>query len=239
MNRSTRLFKSLLAAAALALPAIAMTGCGDDDPVTPPAPAGNSTINMFSANPGLGTSTPIRFRRAGVDLATVNYGTTKTATIPNGNSTIDIVAADGSGLGSASLSLDSTKRAIVLFSGKVDQKDAYAVTTALTTPQSGNAAVRVVHASQNAGDIGVKVNSVNGLPFTNSLSYKNGTAYLDLPVLSLTQLVITKANDTTELLSIPITPGLGNGKRYAVIVYGSADPAALPDAKLKAEIIEE
>lgn len=240
MYRTTKLFKSLLAAAVLALPVVSMTGCGDDEPTAPAPPDGTSTVTFFSANPGYFGTADVRFSRGGTVLATVPYGESKSATISNGGSTFNVLAGDGSDFGSTTSALDSGTQFAVFFTGSATSKDIYSVNTPIRTPAASNAAVRLINASHNVGNIDVKVNSVNGLDFATNLAYKSGTAYKDLPVLSLTSLVVTRNGDTTQLVSVPVTPlSIAEGKRYAVVVYGSADTSALAGARLNARIVPE
>ncbi len=239
MNRSTRFFKSLVAAAVLALPALGATGCSDD-PAAPAPPDGTSEVTFFSANPGYFGTADLRFSRSGTVVATTPYGDDEEATLTNGSSTFNVLAADGSDLGSTTVALDSGQRFAIFFTGTASSKDIYSVNTPTRTPASGNAAVRFINASANVGNIDVKVNSVNGLEFTSNLAYKSGTVYKDLPVLTLSSLIVTRNGDTTSLVTVPITPlQIADGNRYAIVVYGSADTNAQAGARLMARIVQE
>lgn len=236
MNRSTFLRRSLLLAG-LAVFGFGLSACGDDDPVAP-EPTTSSKVIVMHANPG--TSNNVVFKQDVNTLATLGYGTVGTSTVRDGNRTVDVRGLDGSSLGSVGVTLDSTTSTWVLFTGTLTDRAVFKATTKKITPSASSAAVRVIHASHNAGDINLKLNSLNGSPFTtDKISYKGASAYTDLPV-STERLIVVKTSDAaTSALEIPLTGQITAGQSYTIVVYGSADAQADPTVKLTSKIVAD
>lgn len=215
---------------------IGISSCGDD-PVAP-QPTGSSKVTVMHANAGI--TSDVIFKHDTTTLSRITYGAFGSAQVNNGNRRIDVRAIDGSVLGFTDVVLDTTTSTWVFFSGTLTQKDAYKVTTKkLTNVSAGNAAVRVVNASHNAGDIILKLNSLNGSAFTTgNLAYKNGSTYIEIPITT-TQLVAVKPDNTTQLTTIALTGVLATGKHYTVVIYGSTDPNADPSVALTSKVVAE
>lgn len=239
MNRLLTISRIWLLLIAIVAAGAQFSACSDD-PAAPPAPTGSSKIVVMHANTD--NTNEVLFKRDTATLAQLAYGGTATVTIPNGNSTISVRALSGTELKSTGVSLDSSTSTYVFFSGTAAAPEAFAIKTPKVTPSAPNASVRVVHASNNAGDISIKLNDLTGLSFTqNKLSYKSSTSYVTLPVASTNSLIIVKGEGTaaTQLLSIGTNGVFAAGKSYTVVIYGSADPNAATSVKLTSKIIED
>jgi len=241
MNRLLTISRFWLFLFAIVVAAGAFSACGDD-PAGPPAPTGSSKITVMHANTEI--TGDVLFKRDTTTLSgnQIAYGATANATVPNGSSTIAVRALSGSQLSSAGVSLDSSSSTWVVFSGTIAKPEAFAIKTPKVTASGTNAAVRIIHASENAGEVSIKLNDLNGLSFTqNKLSYKNGTNYVTLPVATTTSLVVVKGEgaSATPLLTIGTTGVFTAGKSYTVVIYGSTDPNAATSVKLRASIIED
>lgn len=216
---------------------VGIGACGDD-PVAAPPP-GSSKIIMMHANPGL-TAASIIFKNDVTTLASLDYGLFATSVLGNGNRNVKVRALDGTELGSVDFSLDSSTSQMAIFAGSVGAKEVIKVNTPKITVTGGNAAVRIVHASSNAGDVIVLLNSANGTPFTaTNLVYKGSTTYKSLSVSSTDSLIVFKSDGVTRLLSIPTKTPLAALKTYTIILYGSTDPTAAPAVQLAAKVIQE
>lgn len=241
MNRLLAISRFWLFLFAIVIAGAAFSACSDD-PAAPPPPAGSSKISVMHANTEI--TGDVLFKRDTTTLSgnQLAYGATASATIPNGNSTISVRALSGSQLASAGVSLDSNSSTWVIFSGTIAQPEAFAVKSTKVNATGPNAAVRIIHASNNAGDVSIKLNDLNGLSFTqNKLAYKNGTSYVTLPVATTSSLVVVKGEGTTAtpLLTIGTTGAFAAGKSYTLVIYGSADPNAAASVKLASKIVED
>jgi len=232
LSRFWFVFVAVLAAGAL------FNACSDD-PVAPPAPTGTSVVTVMHANAGF---TPqVVFKRDTVALATLAYGGTQKVTLPNGNQTVAIRATDGSQLTSAGISLDTTKSTWVFFSGNATTRESFSITANKIVPSTGTAAVRVVNASNNVGDVSIHLNSTAGPAFTQTnVAYKSGTPFVELPVSTTVSLVVNKPDNSGMILTVATGAGvLTAGKRYTVVIYGSSDPNADPSVRLTSVIVED
>lgn len=226
----------LFGLAAIAM-SVGMGACGSD-PVAAPPP-GSSKIIMMHANPGF-TAAGVNFKSDTTTLAALTYGMNASVTLANGNRNVKVRAIDGTELGSVDFSLDSSTSQMAIFSGNVGAKEVIKISSPKITITGGTAAVRIVHASSNAGDVVILLNSANGTPFTaTNLVYKGATPYKSLSVSSTDSLIVFKSDGVTRLLSIPTKTPLAALKTYTIVLYGSTDPNADPSVQLAAKVIQE
>lgn len=229
---STRYLLALIVAAF----SVGLAACGDDSP-TSPGPTGSSTIHIMHTNPGI--TSDVVFKSDTTTLGRLAYGIAATASVNNGSRTIAVRATDGTQLTSQSFTLDTTLSVWVVFTGNLDTKESFTVSTKKLVPPADNASVRVVHASKNAGDINIKINTVTGFPFTqNKISYKSATEYVTVPVAATNKLIVLKAEGVGNTLE-EIPTAFVSGKSYTVIVYGSTDVNADPSVQLTYKIVED
>ena len=235
MNRFTSFFRYALLGMALAIVALGFNACSDS--TGPSDPPGSSLVTFIQANPGFTNAVVFKLDTATLAGPTP-YGTVTNGLVRNGNKKIDVRATDGAVLGTANVQLDSTMRAWVIFSGNSIDRDVFSVSTKRKTAGAGEAFVRVINASKNAGDIIIKLNSASGLNLTQTkLSYKGVNDYVSLAPTSATKLVVLKDDGTTSLLDIPVS--FVDQASYTVIIYGSSDPAAQTEYKLNYKIVSE
>jgi hypothetical protein len=217
--------------------ALWLASCSSD--ATGPQAQGSSNVLTFHANHGL-TASKFNFKIDTATIASLNYGEWAQTLVANGSSTVKVFTTSGTETASSSVSLDSTHSSIVLFCGDDATREAFKVTSPLIAPSGGNCAIRVVHASNNAGDVVVKINSVNGLSFTSSnLSYKNGTDFVELPVASTDSLLVLKPGTTDVILSVQTKALLSALKNYTIVLYGSTSQNADPSVKFTSKMIQE
>jgi hypothetical protein len=214
------------------------SACGSDSPSGPPAPTGSSTITVMHANPDI--TSALQFKRDTLTLASLTYGQTGSATIPNGNSTISMRSASGTQLTSANISLDTTVSVWAILVGTLSQPEAFTVSSKKITVGATNVGVRVVNASKTVGDVKVKLNGAAGTSLTSTnLSYKGATNYVEIPVSTTASLVVTKPDDSV-ILTVTTGPGtFVAGKNYTVVIYGSTDPAADPSVRITSKIVAD
>lgn len=214
---------STIAGAALplfgvALLSLGIAACGDDPAA--PQPTGNSTITVFHANPGFNQDVTVK-RESQPLVQTLPYGQPGAKiVIPNGNNTLKVFGTDGTELASAQLQADSAKSAWAIFAGSSNKREMFSVITKKNTISSGNAAVRVIQASESAPSIKVLVNEKNGLALTSgAIPYKSGSDFINVPVATTQKLIITNSSSNDSLLAIPVT--LVAGKQYTAVIYGA------------------
>lgn len=240
MIRSNSIFSTLRSAllgAGVALLALGVASCGDD-PVAP-QPKGSSKMLTFHANHGL-TASKFNFKIDTATISSLSYGDWAQTLVQNGSRTVKIFNTSGSEVASASVNLDSSKSNFVVFCGDDATRESFNVNSAKITPAGGNCAIRVVHASNNAGEVVIKINSTNGLSFmTRNLTYKSGSDYVELPVASTDSLLVLKPGTTDVLLSVPTRTLLSALKSYTVVLYGSTSQNADPAVKLASKLIQE
>lgn len=201
-----------------ALFSLGIAGCSDDP--AEPTPTGNSTITVFHANPGFNQNVVVK-RESQTLVTDLPYGQPGAKIIvPNGNNTLKVFGTDGTELASAQLQADSAKSAWTVFSGSSNKREMFSVITKKNAISSGNAAVRVIQASESAPSIKVLVNEKNGLALTSgAIPYKSGSDFINVPVATTQKLIITNSSSNDSLLAIPVT--LVAGKQYTAVVYGS------------------
>ncbi|MBL7987116.1 MAG: DUF4397 domain-containing protein [Chlorobi bacterium] len=201
-----------------ALLSVAVTSCGDDPAA--PQPTGNSTITVFHANPGFNQNVVVK-RESQTLVTELPYGQPGAKVIiPNGNNTMKVFGTDGTELASAQLQADSAKSAWAIFAGTSNKREMFSVITTKKPISSGTAAVRVIQASESAPSIKVLVNEKNGLALApGAIPYKSGSDFINVPVATTQQLIITNSSSNDSLLAIPVT--LVAGKQYTAVVYGS------------------
>ncbi len=217
--------------------AIGIAACSDD-PAAPQA-QGSSHVLTFHANHGL-TASKFNFKIDTATIAGLNYGEWARTLAQNGNRTIKIFNTSGSEVAATDVALDSSKSSIAVFCGDDATREAFRVTSGKITPAGGNCAVRVVHASNNAGEVVIKINSTNGLSFTTrNLAYKNGSDYVELPVASTDSLLVMKPGTTDVLLSVQTRTLLSALKSYTIVLYGSTSSGADPAVRLGSKMIQE
>jgi hypothetical protein len=238
MNRLLTLSRYCFLIVAVVVAGALFSACSDE-PSGPPPPAGSSTITVMHANADY--SSTVRFARDTAVLADdVVFGVPRKATIPNGNSKIVVRSSGGTELKSADVSLDSTFSSWVIFGGTLASPDAFVVKTKKLTPSAGSCAVRVVNASNNAGNVSVRLNSTAGPAFTaEKIPYKGASAYVELQ-LTTVSLVVNKEDNSGIILTI--TTGAGTfqaGKSYTVVIYGSTDPNAGQSVRIQSLIMED
>lgn len=209
-----------------------------DDPASP-QPQGSSNIFTFHANHGL-TASKFNFRIDTATIASLTYGESAKTMAQNGSRTVKIFNTSGNEVASVGANLDSSKSNFVVFSGDDSNREGFNVNSAKIAPSGGNCAIRVVHASNNAGEVTIKVNSMNGLSFTTrNLSYKSGTDYVELPVALTDSLLILKPGAADVLLSVQTKTLLSALKSYTIVLYGSTSPGADPSVKFASKLIPE
>lgn len=218
----------------VALLSFGIAACSDDPAA--PTPTGNSTITVFHANPGFNQDVTVK-RESQTLVTTLPYGQPGAKIIiPNGNNTLKVFGTDGTELASAQLQADSTKSAWAVFSGTSNKREMFSVITKKNTISSGNAAVRVIQASESAPSIKVLVNEKNGLALTSgAIPYKSGSDFINVPVATTQQLIITNSSSNDSLLTIPVT--LVAGKQYTAVVYGAT--SGVGQYALSGAIIED
>ncbi len=223
-------------AMAAALLGIGLSSCGDDEPVAP-KPVGFSAVTMMHADPSEpGT---VEFRRDTAALATLGYGATGRAVVPNTSATVVVRGASGAQLASASMQPDSSASVWVILSGTSQQHDAYQIRTSKIVPATGNVGLRVVHASSGTPALRVLLNTAAGTAITPvALGYRSATTYVDLPVASTASLVVT-ADSATALMTIPVAGQLEAGALYTMVLYGSNNSAADPSVRLTYRLVKE
>jgi len=239
MNRFTahpvaRLFTLATVALVLALWA---TSCGDD-PAAPQA-KGSSAVLTFHGNHGL-IASKFNFKIDTATIASLAYGEWAKTTVANGSPTIRVFSTSGTEVASQGVSLDSTHSTIVMFCGDDATRESFKVTSSRIVPSGGNSAIRIVHGSNNLGDVIIKINSTSGLAFqANNLTYRSGTNYVELPVSTTDSLLVMKPGTTDVLLTIPTKTLLSALKSYTIVLHGSTSSNADPVAKLASKLIQE
>lgn len=229
--------RSVIGGIGMALLALGVASCGDDP--ASPQPQGSSKMLAFHANHGL-TASKFNFKIDTATIASLNYGESGQPVVQNGSRTVKIFNTSGSEVASANVSLDSSKSNFVVFCGDDATREGFNVNSAKIKPSGGNCAIRVVHASNNAGEVVIKINSTNGLSFTTrNLTYKSGSDYVELPVASTDSLLVLKPGTTDVLLSVQTRTLLSALKSYTVVLYGSTSPNADPSVKLASKLIQE
>jgi hypothetical protein len=232
------------AAVLIGFTALGIGGCGDDEVVTPDPNAGKKApLLLLHANPGF--SNPVVFYDGTTLIANVAYGAPSQQAVQIGSRTINVKATDGTQLTSASnLQIDSMHTAWVIHTGSANDsktianstlRDTAAMRTALN---SGMALVRLINASKTVGKVALRVGSSLGSKVADNLDFQGVSSYTAIDTTNH-KLIFTKETGTDTIAVNPVTVNVEAGKTYSVVIFGSADPAAVDPNKLNAIIVTE
>ncbi len=206
----------------LAAGATVLTGCGEDDPVTPPD-YGESSVTFLHANPGRPSG--VGFYRN--DSTQVGSGTTVyegffTATTPNGPSVkYTVKSGSGEALRSVSGAQDTVKNTMVVYTGSATTDSLFMASSTWTEPGT-NAAVRFIHASQGAGARDLRMGAPGGAAIAQNLRYKQANgSYITVPIATDT-LWIVDPSDAANNVAVPINLMAGRG--YSIVFIGTENP---------------
>jgi hypothetical protein len=232
------LWNSVLLAA---VAAVGISGCSDDTVAPDPNAGKTSAITIFHAVPDY--TTPVVVRASNTVISnSLAYGAPTTAQAQIGSgTTVSVKSSAGTDLGSTGLQIDSTRSVWVLFAGLftgsgAQKSTVFGFSDPKPTVSATKALVRLIHASPNAPSVSLRIGDSTGADLATNISYKNKSDFKSVDTTNKT-LVVTKETGNTQLLSLPVT--LVAGKVYTVIVYGSADVAAVDPYKLAAKIVAE
>lgn len=234
--KNMKRYLQTVAAMILAAGATILTGCGGDDPVTPPD-YGMSSVTFLHANPGRLDNVGFYRNDSTLIGSLVNYGTFFTATTPNGPSVkYTVKHASGAPLRSTTGAQDSTKNTMVIYTGSATT-DSLFMASSLRLPSTGtSAAVRFIHAAQGAGARDLKMTDPNGGSIAQNLSYKQANgSYVSVPIAT-ESLWIVDPVDSTNNIEVPIN--LQSGQGYSVVFIG-AENAIDPNLGWKALIVAD
>ena len=221
--------------AALLLGSFGLTGCGEDDPVTP-RDFGFSKVTFLHANPGRKDSKVAFFwgDTVAVSSSRPSYLGTLNATVPNGeNLKYSVKALDGTTLALATGAHDSAQHAMVVYTGNALTDDLFvAATKKISSSSSGKAAVRFVHAAKDAGPRALKIGTPEGATIAANVSYQRASgAFISIDAATDT-LWIVDNSDGKDPIPVPVNLSLANV--WTIVFHGVENPAdPVVDADLK------
>lgn len=223
--KTMRLYLQMTALFTLLLGGTMLSGCGEDDPVTPPD-FGESSITFLHANPG--RSSGVAFFRGDttrIGTGTTAYGQFFTATTPNNPSVkYSVKATDGTTLRSVTGSQDSAKRTMVIYTGSATT-DSLFMASSTKINAGTNATVRFIHAAQGASGRDLRIGDPTGPAIATNLGYKGANgSYISVPTTTQT-LWIVDPSDTTHNVAVP-TGNLMAGQSYSVVFTGVENPVS-------------
>lgn len=212
--------------------AILLSGCGTN---------GNSGVRFVNASPGLTGQYGVQVGVIGIAFH-IMYGTegiqpsgqydstdTSGAYRPVGAGTkqsVIIAGPDNSNvIASSSITLVKSTDYTVVAIGQYPNTGLLILTDNGTTPANGDAGLRVVHSSPNAGAVDVYVTApgapISGSPTVSNITFTNVTSYLPVPAGKYEIRVTPTGNPATVVIDVTTT--LTGGGLYTAFAL---DPPA-------------
>lgn len=225
-----------LAVVALSLGAVS---CGGDEPTGPdPNEGKKAKVTAFYAQIDE-TPAKVDFMYNTTEIVNeLTYGMTATADLQIGsNITVKVTGLSGTELSGATASakVDTATATWFVYSGSGTTTEAFAVATPKRTIGTGQAGLRLIHASPGAPKVEMHLLSNDGAVIGAAVEYKKGSTEFTPVQITTPNVVITREDDT-ELVPLNIT--LEQGKLYTVVVYGNPQSSATAN-KLTAKLVVE
>ncbi|MGE3802248.1 MAG: hypothetical protein AB7H80_14625 [Candidatus Kapaibacterium sp.] len=225
---------ALYSLALLLVGSFGLTGCGEDDPVTPPKDYGFSSVTFLHANPG--RITGIAFFLGDTTLISADaseqpqYEGTFKKTVPNGESQkYTVKDLSGTELASTTAAHDSSQYIMVIYSGNATASDVFvAATKKISSSSGGKVAVRFVHAAKDAGSRSLKIGAADGASIASNVSYKGASgAFISVDVATDTLWIV---DESGAKAAIPVPVNLSVGEVWTIVFHGS-EGALTPELK--------
>lgn len=209
--------------AAVFAAALLVAGCGDDDgPSDPPKDYGISPVTFLHANPGRdGEVAFFRGETTRVGSDALAYGETFKVSVPNGeNLNYMVKSLSGQTLTSTTGAHDSSQYAMVIYTGDATTDESFVVSTNKINPNTGNVAVRFIHAAKDAGTRSLHINDSTGAVVATNLAYKGGSeTYVSVPILGTSRFWIVDPTHSTPAIEVPVN--LAFGSAWTIVFHGS------------------
>jgi hypothetical protein len=237
------LWKSTVLAGAVAL-ALGMSAC-NDDPAGPDPNAGRkASVTLMNVNTDVAS---VNFADGTELISTAQpYGDTKVVQVQVGTRTIAVKTTGGSALSSVGVQVDTNRPTWVISAGTLAAPAAIGIDAAKNNAaiaaalSNGDALVRFVNASHNAGNASLKQGTAFGTVIGNNIAYKGVSDFSLIDTSEKALVLIKGAGTSNDTLAVaPVAAQLAAGKMYTVVLYGSSDATAAPAQRLMAKIVSE